>query len=86
MAALRLDTEVTSTPSHHKENLMTTSGPGSPAIATAPGLALDRSAPVSANTATAVFGQVMGLSGRPLGPPLRRSPRWARLATPSGGT
>ena len=40
---------------------MTTSDPGSPAIATAPGLALDRSGPVSANPATAVFGQVMGL-------------------------
>jgi inhibitor of apoptosis-promoting Bax1 len=40
---------------------MTTSDPGSPAIATAPGLALDRSRPVSANPTTAVFGQVMGL-------------------------
>ena len=40
---------------------MTTSDPGSPAIATAPGLAVDRSGPVSANPATAVFGQVMGL-------------------------
>jgi FtsH-binding integral membrane protein len=40
---------------------VTTSDPGSPAIATAPGLALDRSGPVSANPTTAVFGQVMGL-------------------------
>ncbi len=40
---------------------MSTSDPGLPAIATAPELALDRSRPVSANPATAVFGQVMGL-------------------------
>jgi FtsH-binding integral membrane protein len=46
---------------------MTTSDPGSPAIATGPGLALDGSGPVSANPATAVFGQVMGLVAATIG-------------------
>jgi hypothetical protein len=57
----RVDIGATTTSSHHKENLMSFSDPGSPAIATSPKPAVDRSMPVTTNPATAVFGQVMGL-------------------------
>ena len=43
------------------ENLVSTSDPGSSAVATHPDLALGRSTPITDNRAAPVFGQVMGL-------------------------